>query len=116
VASEALKRLHHNLTPLKKIKVFSPQLCLNAAVSPRIQQMPLFLLKGRDLAKLESQCQTFQVNWMEAFQAEVPGNAKSFWFGVSNYKDMLNRRLPFNIAQEVLSVSNLPISSLFVEY
>ena len=53
---------------------------------------------------------------MEAFQAEVPVNAKSFWFGVSNYKDMLNRRLPFNIAQEVLSVSNLPISSLFVEY
>lgn len=116
VASEALKRLPPNLAFLKKIKVFSPQICLNGITRPRFQELPLSLLKGRDLSQLENQWRNLlQVDWVEIFKGELPVSAEVFWFGVGDYKDMLNRKPFFDIAQAALSVLSMPISNAVVE-
>ena len=42
-------------------------------------------------------------------------SAEVFWFGVGDYKDMLNRKPFFYIAQAALSVLSMPISNAVVE-
>lgn len=88
--SELIKRLPDNLGMFRKLKVFSPDICVSQVARSKFEDLPFLNIFANkdDLFQMETQYNMLNfVNWAVTYGDKVYSNTLQFWIIVLDHKD-----------------------------